>query len=392
MQRFRIKGRANKAEKLEAVGLSFHGWDNYWNEDACYKFTAKQVDELEAVTNELNEMCLTAVQHVIDNNRFAELGIPEAFWEPIKQSWNRDDFTLYGRFDLAYDGVNPPKMLEYNADTPTSLLESAVAQWYWLEDVQPKADQFNSLHERLVERWKQLPASIDTIHFASINENEEDWVCTHYLMETAIQAGYKAEHVFVEAIGFDHNNNIFVDGDDKPIQALFKLYPWEWMMREEFGKYTINSKTKFVEPMWKSVLSNKGILAILWELFPGHENLLPTYFKPTLLKDYAKKPFFSREGANIELVRNGEVFAKDVGPYGSEGYIYQQLVELKSYTDPEATVPVDPENPEGEQKPMVVFPIIGAWTVGGESAGMCIREDVLQITTNMSNFIPHYFE
>ena len=382
MKRIVVDARPNKDAKLEEVGLSFHGWDAYWNEGACYKFTAEQVDEIEAVTNELHSMCVEAVQHVIDNNRFSELQIPEAFWEPIRRSFYNDDFTLYGRFDLAYDGINPPKMLEYNADTPTSLLESAVAQWYWLEDKFPQADQFNSLHDKLVERWKKLPKDINKIHFASISENEEDWVCTHYLMETAVQAGFEVEHIYIEDLGYDAESKAFVDVNNYKIEALFKLYPWEWMMREDFGQYVADTSTIFVEPLWKSLLANKGILAILWELFPDHENLLPAYLEDGKLTDYAKKPFFSREGANIELYKNSVKIAEDVGPYGSEGYVYQELVNLRPYqfTDDETL----------ETK--LAYPIIGSWVVGDESAGMCIREDVLKITTNMSNFIPHYFE
>lgn len=373
MQRQHIAGRPDKAAKLESIGLSFHGWDGYWNEDICYKFTADQVDVIEAATNELHQMCMVAVKHVIDNNRFAELAIPREFWEPIRESFNRNEFSLYGRFDLAYDGVKPPKMLEYNADTPTSLLESAVAQWYWLEDVKPRADQFNSVHDRLVERWKKSGIK-GKIYFSSISDNEEDWVCTHYMMETATQAGYEVEHLYMEELGWSPEANGFIDLQGNLIQNLFKLYPWEWMMREEFGKYVPGCNTRFIEPLWKAVLSNKGILPILWELFPNHPNLLETYFEKDkyLLTDYAKKPLFSREGANIELYENGVLVDSDEGPYGSEGAIYQQLVKL----------------PEIEG----CYPVIGSWIVGDESAGMCIREDVKKITTNMSNFIPHYFE
>ena len=374
MEREHIKPRADKAEKLESVGLSFHGWDDYWKEDVCYKFTADQVDVLEEATDQLHKMCMIAVEHVITNNRFAELAIPEAFWEPIRKSFTANEFTLYGRFDFAYDGVNPPKMLEYNADTPTSLLESSVAQWYWLQDVKPHADQFNSLHERLVLRWKEIYAGLDTIYFASIGDNEEDWVCTHYLMETAIQAGFQARHIYIEDLGWSPEANGFIDLDGNLIPALFKLYPWEWMMREEFGANVHGCNTKFIEPMWKAVLSNKGILPILWELFPDHPNLLAAYFEDQkhLLSSYAKKPLFSREGANIELYQNGLLVDSDEGPYGEEGAIYQQLVTL----------------PEVEGR----FPIIGSWVIGDQAAGMCVREDVKKITTNMSNFIPHYFE
>lgn len=372
MQRILVESRPDKAQKLESIGLSFHQWDDYWNEDVCYKFTAPQVDVLEAATNELHGMCLQAVQHIIDNNRFGEMGIPVEFWEPIKQSWQRRDLSLYGRFDFAYDGVNPPKMLEYNADTPTSLLESAVAQWYWLQDKFPEADQFNSVHERLVEQWKGLPGHIGTIYFASQSENEEDWVCVHYLMETAIQAGFVAKHIYIEDLGYDEANKVFVDVEGNEIEAIFKLYPWEWMMREEFGKFVGTSKTIFLEPMWKALLSNKAILPILWELFPNHENLLPAYFDAHKLESYAKKPFFSREGANVELYEDFRKIAEDTGPYGAEGYIYQQLVQLPQMGG--------------------CYPIVGSWVVGNESAGICLREDTLKITTNMSHFIPHYFD
>jgi len=316
-------------------------------------------------------MCIDAVKHVILAKRLGQLGIPAAYWQAIETSFMRDEFSLYGRFDLAYDGVSEPKLLEYNADTPTSLLESAVAQWYWMKEKFPEHDQFNSLHERLVERWQSLRSPDNRIHFASLAGNEEDWVCVHYLMDTAKQAGFEVRHIAIEKLGWDRGRNSFVDESNAPISTLFKLYPWEWMMREAFGPMTVASATRFIEPMWKSVLSCKGILPILWELYPGHPNLLPAYFEPGLLSSYAKKPLFSREGANIVLVENGKVIADDEGPYGSEGYIYQALHKLPDF--------------DGN------YPVIGSWIVGDQPAGICLREDALLVTTNMSNFIPHDF-
>jgi len=372
MERLAIAPRPDYGRKLEEVGLSFHSWDNYWKEDACYRFSAQQVDMLEEVTQELHRMCLEAIQLVISDNRFAQLGIPALYWPAIRDSFAKGDFSLYGRFDLAYDGTSAPKLLEYNADTPTSLLESAVAQWYWLEEKFPQHDQFNSLHERLVARWQQLDPAVKTIYFASMSQNEEDWVCTTYLMETATQAGLQARHIFLEDVGWNAAGECFVDINGRPIEALFKLYPWEWLMREEFGPYVIGSTTRFIEPLWKSVLACKGLLPLLWELYPGHPNLLPAYFEVGRLSSYAKKPLFSREGANVELVDNGRVIAKGDGPYGSEGAIYQALHPMPSFGGK--------------------YPVIGSWIVGDEPAGMCIREDVSPITTNMSNFVPHYFE
>ena len=370
MKRIEIDKRENFGEKLEAIGLSFHSWDEYWKEDACYTFTSKQVDELEEATNTLHQMCMVAVKHVIEKDRFAELGIPVEFWDSIKQSFEREDFSLYGRFDFSYDGVNPPKLLEYNADTPTSLLESAVAQWYWMEEKFPRYDQFNSLHERLIDHWEKLKTD-DVIYFASIKDNEEDWVCVTYLMDTAIQAGHQVKHIYLHDIGVLSTTKEFVDLEGKVIKTLFKLYPWEWMMREEFSKNINASGCRMIEPQYKAIMSCKGLLPILWELYPNHKYLLPAYFTENGMTSYAKKPLYSREGANIELWQDGTLISRDRGPYGSEGYIFQELCKL----------------PEFDGK----YPVIGSWVVGGESAGMCIRECDSLITTNMSNFVPHYF-
>ncbi len=371
MERLASRVRPDHGKKLEAIGLSFWQWDNYWKENVCYRFSAAQIDEIEAATAELHKLCMQAVKHAIETDRLGELQIPKAFHPAIAASFAADDFSLYGRFDLAYDGINPPKMLEYNADTPTSVLESAVAQWYWLEEVFGNDDQFNSLHEQLVARWSALP-DVPVIHFASIADNEEDWVAVTYLMETAIQAGKNAVHITMDQIGWDAQRKIFVDLQANPIRCLFKLYPWEWMMRESFGAHVAESGTRFIEPIWKSVLSCKGILPLLWELFPDHPNLLEAYFdQPRGMATFAKKPLFSREGANIELYRDGAVSHHGGGPYGEEGYVYQALAPLPCFQG--------------------MYPVIGSWVVGGEPAGMCIREDVSPITTNMSFFVPHVF-
>src|SRR6266478_6547796 len=157
MRRIESKPRAHWQNKVEEAGLLWHsGEQPYWNESAFYEFTAKEVDLLESATNELAEMTLVAAQHILDTKLCAKMGIPENAVELIGNSWESEPPSLYGRFDFSYDGVHPPKLLEYNADTPTSLLEAAVVQWYWLQDCFPKRDQFNSLHERLVALWKGL--------------------------------------------------------------------------------------------------------------------------------------------------------------------------------------------------------------------------------------------
>jgi glutathionylspermidine synthase len=373
MQRHYITERADRAQKLEALGFSFHKWDDYWNEGVCYEFSAREIEEIEKATYELHDLYFGALKHVLaDDKLLAQLQVPEAYWKQMRDSYEAQgtDLHLYGRFDLSYDGIHQPKLLEYNADTPTSLLEAAVAQWQWLQDVHPDCDQFNSIHEKLIERWKTVVPYAGKIHFTSVNENEEDWVCAHYLMDTAVQAGFEVKHTYLEGIGRDDLGR-FYDGDDERITTLFKLYPWEWMMLEDYGP-ELRSNVNVIEPIWKSLFANKGLLAILWELYPNHPNLLPAYLDgPRNMISYAKKPIFSREGANIQLVEHGVTICEDEGPYGSEGFVYQELCKLPKFDD--------------------CYPVIGSWVIGDEAAGMGIREDRMLITTNQSNFVPHFF-
>ncbi len=161
MKRVAITPREGWQQKVESVGLAFHTLENgepYWDESAAYQFTAAEIDTLEAAGNELQTMCLAAAQHIIDNKRYAELEIPWAAIPAIEWAWENEPPAIYGRFDFSWAGAasgQAPKLLEYNADTPTSLLEAAVVQWKWLEEmpeslVSAKPDQFNSIHEKLI--------------------------------------------------------------------------------------------------------------------------------------------------------------------------------------------------------------------------------------------------
>jgi glutathionylspermidine synthase len=373
MQREERVPRIDWPRKVEELGFHFHSMDGvYWDERACYRFASGEVDKLESATAELQERCIEAVGRVIEKGDYARFHIPDPFHALIESSWNDDEASLYGRFDLSWDGQGEPKMLEYNADTPTALLEASVVQWYWLQDVYPQHDQFNSIHEKLIERWKAmrggLPAT-GVMHFTCDADSPEDQGNLDYLRDTATQAGLDARAIDVGEIGWDGKR--FVDNDAAPIQALFKLYPWEWMVREEFGKFLLSNAMRVIEPPWKMLLSNKAILPVLWEMFPGHPNLLAASFEPgRFATDFVKKPIYSREGANVSISSRGEVIEAP-GEYGEEGFIWQAYHALPSFSGN--------------------HPVIGSWIVGEEPAGIGIREDATPITRNTSRFVPHYF-
>lgn len=347
----------------------------YWDESVHYAFDMDEILSLEATVELLHSMCLAAVEHVILTERFADFGLPEWSWGPIAESWKRSDPYVYGRFDLRYDGRRPPVLLEYNADTPTSLLEASIIQWHWLTDTHPDDDQWNSLHEKLVERWSELRAGMSghELHFtwSSADGSGEDNITTAYLQETAAEAGFDTVALAIEEIGWDVELKRFVDLADAPIEAIFKLYPWEWVLDDEFGKRAAESlpATTWVEPLWKSLLSNKAILAVLWEMHPGHPNLLPAYLDdPHELTEYIRKPKLGREGANMTIVGAGMDTATG-GVYGAEGFVYQLLDPLPEFDG--------------------MRPALGAWMVGDTSAGLGIRETAGLITDDGAAFVPH---
>ena len=387
MLRHRVQPRANLKARIAELGFDFHAPDGqpYWDESAYYSFSLREIETgFEAPANELAALALQLADKAArDSAIMQRLKIPPHAWDIIAASWKRNDPSLYGRFDFAYSGEGPAKLLEYNADTPTSLYEAAVFQWSWLEDAMAQklivsdADQFNSLHEALVARLGAIGPLVSPkpvpFHVAGMADTAEDRGFLDYLADCALQAGYEVKRLGMADIG-DKQSGPFVDLDDQPISLLFKLYPWEWMFADAFSKSASMKVTRFVEPPWKAILSNKGMLALMWEMAPNHPNLLPAFFEDdaraaTLAEGYARKPLYSREGANVSLVKAGVVVDADAGPYGAEGYVRQAL----------AMAPGMNGN----------FPVFGAWIIGDKACGLGVREDASPITKNTSRFVPH---
>ncbi|WP_293907504.1 glutathionylspermidine synthase family protein [Phenylobacterium sp.] len=383
MKRIKTDERPGWDEKAQALGFTWRHLDGarYWDERAYYEFTLAEVEDgLEEPARELHALCLDLVAEVVKSEALMErLAIPAASRDDVAESWAAKAPSLYGRFDFAYDGQGPAKLYEYNADTPTSIYETGTFQWIWLEDMieagrlPATTDQFNSLHEKLEQRFRALFPAGGFVHFASDPDSVEDRQTVKYLEDIAGQAGIEPKFVPVNQIGLDADGR-FIDQDNYLIGALFKLYPWEDMFREDYAAKIKGSKTQFLEPAWKAVLSNKGMLPLLWDRHAGHPNLLPAFFEDDpraadLGNSYVRKPLFSREGANIELVAAGRrAKVLDQG-YGEEGHIRQRLHTLTAF--------------DGN------YPVIGAWMVDAEPAGIGIREDRSRVTRNLSRFVPH---
>ena len=192
MQRISAIQRVNLELAAREHGMEFIAGEGItgWDESAYYRFTLSQIEEdIEKAAEEIEDLCFQVVDRAVNNEEVLNrLSIPEAFWDYIAQSWKNGEKNLLGRMDLSYNGDGPAKLLEYNADTPTTLYETAVFQWEWLEhaldkEVLPEnSDQLNDVHESLVEAFKNL--GLDGLtHFACNQEIEDDKGTLDYIEE-----------------------------------------------------------------------------------------------------------------------------------------------------------------------------------------------------------------
>lgn len=392
MWRHRAQPRPGWKEKVIEQGLVFPVTDlengseiPYWNEEAWYEFTSDEIENLEAATEELWQMCLAAVTHMANTMTDERLGLPPGSLSVVKRSIAAKDPALYARFDLVYGADGSIKMLEINGDTPTGLVETGVIQWNWMEDVMGEMDQWNSVHDRLVAGWGKLRRSGhflgNEMHFLyGLGEGEEYdggemEMTAYYLMDTAVQAGWATFPQPISEVGWNPDALEFRNAADGRIENAFKLYAWEEMLGEQFGRFIVDGTEKrpmkWIEPTWKVLLSTKALLVTLWELYPHHRLLLPAYFDgPQDMDAWVAKPLHGREGDNIRIHLPGDL--NDVvmpGEYGAEGYVYQAYTELPSF--------------EGNKV------VLGSWIIDGEAAGMLVRESDGLVTDYFSRVCPH---
>lgn len=383
MERIVVPERPDWERVARDMGFAYAhaGGERYWDERAYYRFFLEEIEEgIEAPSAELHAMCLDLVADVVRSDAMMErLAIPPTMRDLVARSWAARAPSLYGRFDLRFDGGGPAKLLEYNADTPTSIFETALFQRRWLEDMiasgrlPGEADQYNRLHDAMGERFASPFTPGSLLHFSSVADHLEDRQTVRYLEDVARQAGLDPEFVPIAAIGVDGEDR-FVDDSGTLIAAVFKLYPWEDMLREPYAAKLPASDTIFLDPAWKAVLSNKGILPLLWQRHPGHPNLLPAAFADTpesaaIGDRHVRKPLFSREGWDIHLTDGAHREAGPEGGYGEEGWIVQELAPLPVFDGGHA--------------------VIGSWIVGDKPVALSVREDDGPITRDLARLVPH---
>ncbi|HUA79864.1 MAG TPA: glutathionylspermidine synthase family protein [Dyella sp.] len=383
MKRIAVEPRPDWQATAARYGFQFHSINGepYWDESAYYTFTLEQIErDIETPTGELHQLAMSLVEEIVASEALmTTLAIPVRYWDWIADSWRRRQPHLYGRMDLVYDGRGPAKLYELNYDTPTSVYEAAFFQWIWLEEQQQRgvlakhADQYNQLQELLILAFATIGKSLrKPFYFTAVRNSLEDQGTIEYLRDCAVQAGVRGDMIAIEDIGLS-TKGAFTDLQNKVIGSLFKLYPLEHLFSDTYGPYLPRSDLQLIEPPWKAILSNKGILPLLWQRYPHHPHLLPAFFDAEphqpVPPGWVRKPLLSREGANVHItLPNGESISSP-GRYTQCPVIRQAFQPLPSF--------------EGG------YPLIGSWVVGDTPAGMGIREDVTLITRDTSRFVPH---
>ena len=378
-------------EYLESIGFVWHtdSDNSSYISDELVVVSEEEAEAYYEATNELYDMFVEAGEYVIENNLFHELNIPFNLVDIIKESWENDvHWHLYSRFDLAggIDG-HPIKLIEFNADTPTSLFETAIIQWAILKaNGLDEASQFNNLYEALKDNFKRiitLNSDIEKfeeyysnlgwkILFSSISSSIEDINTTKLLQHIASEAGFNTDFEYIENVQFS-DDGIFKD--DELFEFWFKLIPWEDIAIQESELALIlteiikEKKAIIFNPAYTLMFQSKAFMKVLWDLYPNHPLLLETSFEPLKGKKQVEKRAFGREGANTKIINaDGSIDTQTSGDYEGHKAIYQEYVEF-------------PKDEKGDCYQAGVFYAYEACGLGFRKGG--------KILNNMSKFVGH---
>jgi len=375
---------------LEKLGFV---WHTDSDESSYLSHQLVEITEAEAAAyyeagNTLYDMFVEAGEYVMEHDLFHEIGIPFNLVEQIKESWeNEVHWHLYGRFDLAggIDG-EPIKLLEFNADTPTALFETAIVQWAILkQNGMDASKQFNIVYDKLLENFQRLvtlEASVEAFTerydgwrflFTAIRGNAEEENTVRLLQHIATEAGYETEFAFMDEVELSGEEGIFYQ--DEAYELWFKLIPWEDIAIEEselgalLGDIIANQKAIIFNPSYTLMFQSKGIMKILWDLYPNHPLLLETSFEPLEGQKQVKKPIFGREGGSVAILdAEGRELLVEQGEHDAFSSIYQSYVAL-------------PADQSGARYQAGLFYAYESCGVGFRKGG--------EIMNNMSKFVGH---
>ncbi|MBR0670441.1 glutathionylspermidine synthase family protein [Neoroseomonas soli] len=371
--------------RLRELGLDVPNPDGepWWVTDAAYVIDAAASEALLEAAKGVQKRCYQAVEELVASGDYAYFGIHNpAMRDAIGQSWRDKDAPLHGRMDFSFAPDGTPMLTDYEADSPFGLAEASFVQWEWFESWQSVSGQSgdsqeNLLYEKLSEHIPQigLPARFAIACGGATEPDGRPADTTErfdaeYLAEIAAKTNRAARICSIGQVGWDLDAQRFTDDRDEPHDAMIKIYPWDWMEDEPNVEVLPRSRTRIYPGAWVRLLADKTMMALLWHMFPGAPNLLPTFLDRPPQGEMVAKPRRGWDGEHVYLPGQpiGTVPEDEVGPL-----LYQAHCPL----------PVFP-SARGQ-----VHCAASVWMVGGQPAGLSFRESRGPVTGPTARFVPH---
>ena len=367
MKLLKLEERLGWEQAMMDLGFVYHSFDEaYWMDQLGLELTYKEWNAIGQASLEVHAMGMDMIGDVVKSGCFEPWKFSDLACQLVTESWNRGDPSLYGRFDFTFSPEGFAKVYEYNADTPTSIMEASLAQSNWAQARHLQSSCF--LEEKMPLAFAKLASlGASKMAIAGLSTSVEDTANLFPMVQWARMAGIDAQWCSIETMQFMYATQQH-GFDGEGLEWIFKLYPWEFFVKDN-AQFLKKTKTRFIEPAWKMLLSTKAFMAEVWKRHPGHPNLLATYYEgeegPGLEQGYVRKPLLSREGANVEIIKDNVFLQKEIGPYGKEGFVKQEYCAM----------------PEPEKSKRFT---IGGWIAGDQFAGTCARYTDDHVVTNVS--------
>jgi glutathionylspermidine synthase len=391
MRRIAMKPRADWRPGLRKYpfGVRAMGAGALWKEKARYAFTEQQVDLIEGSADEVHALLLEAVRFAVDGEHLPGFGIGGAGALLVERSWaahwsggffQDSAGPLVGRLTFAFDGRDSLKLLEVQYDGAPGLFAAAIIQQNWREAQCPDAQQFNGLHEGLVERWGELSRAIGhhpelPVHFTCFTPDTAREGELAYVAAAAQEAGLAVDLLPIQAIGWEGGR--FIDAVGRPIDWLYKLYPWQSIADGAFGQHLRGGGMTVVEPPWGWLASNHGLLALLWHRHPRHPSLCRAGGDPGAVagaERVIQRGFLGLEHAETRLLQaDGTVLWSNCADAPSGPCVWLELPPW--YHDDE-----------------VAMAVVDAWMIDGKCLGMSVRESAEGFVGPGAIIAPHVID
>lgn len=385
-------------------------WDHLYGEEYAlaeiHLITPSFRRELAQATAQLGQIFqrVTPVLQQADDHLLGELGIPEEAWAAVRLPSALSQTTIVGRFDFAQtkEGL---KMLEFNSDTPTGIVEAfyvneQLCRFYGVGNPnQANQQDIYRAFQQAAKEYEKAGFPTRRIFFSALDWHEEDAGTTRYLLE---QSGLEGRFVPLADLRVWQDRLYVLLGEEMvPVDLLYRLHALEKLAEEmdedgyPTGAHVLDliarRRVAVINPPAAFLTQTKALQALIWSLHEAGQfwskaehqiidaYMLPTYFENRFAGSaaYVTKPIYGREGGGVTLYdRQGEAIMRDQEEsYWEQPMIYQKLVDLPK---------IEVGTLQGKYQGRLLW---GSFLLGGKPSAIVARVGG-PITNNMSYYLP----